>query len=234
MLLPALGQARERAKGANCLGNLKQIGLGVAGYFQDFDEWFRSGDASTANTADPVEPAVWAWSCVLAKYGYIPYDRANPGKGVMFCPGAATAINYTKGLWNSYGAWYSNGSCANRDEGRTALSTKAPAIRRAGASRISLVADSWETTTGSNSNLPSFKMAHKSANNYSTIYLQHADRANTVFLDGHAAAASEGDIAAKVGTCKTDSVTGKIIRITGIAVKAGGAPIYKTITSTFE
>jgi len=32
MLLPALNQAREKARRANCLSNLKQLGLGIAMY----------------------------------------------------------------------------------------------------------------------------------------------------------------------------------------------------------
>ena len=35
MLLPALNKAREQAKGSNCLGNNKQIGLGLGMYLDD-------------------------------------------------------------------------------------------------------------------------------------------------------------------------------------------------------
>jgi len=47
MLLPALSQAREKARRINCAGNLKQIGLALRMYSGDYDEWFPSGDDST-------------------------------------------------------------------------------------------------------------------------------------------------------------------------------------------
>ena len=37
MLLPALNQAREKARRANCLSNLKQIGLGIAMYADSYN-----------------------------------------------------------------------------------------------------------------------------------------------------------------------------------------------------
>jgi prepilin-type N-terminal cleavage/methylation domain-containing protein/prepilin-type processing-associated H-X9-DG protein len=39
MLLPALSKARERARQAVCMNNLKQIGLAVYLYAQDYDGW---------------------------------------------------------------------------------------------------------------------------------------------------------------------------------------------------
>jgi len=38
MLLPALAQAREKARGATCLSNCRQIGMGLAMYAQDWDD----------------------------------------------------------------------------------------------------------------------------------------------------------------------------------------------------
>jgi len=40
MLLPALTRAREQARRAVCISNLKQIGLGMKMYSQDFNEFF--------------------------------------------------------------------------------------------------------------------------------------------------------------------------------------------------
>ena len=37
MLLPALNQAREKARRANCMSNLRSIGLAVAMYSDDAD-----------------------------------------------------------------------------------------------------------------------------------------------------------------------------------------------------
>jgi len=39
MLLPALSQARERARQASCISNLKQLGLAQMLYIQDYNEW---------------------------------------------------------------------------------------------------------------------------------------------------------------------------------------------------
>jgi len=39
MLLPALSRARERARQSTCLSNLKQIGIAVSMYLNDYDEY---------------------------------------------------------------------------------------------------------------------------------------------------------------------------------------------------
>ncbi len=43
MLLPALNKAREKARTANCLSNLKQFGLGANTYHGDYDDYFLTG-----------------------------------------------------------------------------------------------------------------------------------------------------------------------------------------------
>ena len=50
MLLPALAQAREKARRINCASNLKQLGTALRMYSQDFGERFPSG-TDTAPTA---------------------------------------------------------------------------------------------------------------------------------------------------------------------------------------
>jgi len=40
MLLPALSKARERAREASCMSNMKQIGLAFQMYLKDYDDWF--------------------------------------------------------------------------------------------------------------------------------------------------------------------------------------------------
>lgn len=43
ILFPVFAQARERARAITCTSNLKQIGLGIDMYVQDYDETFLAG-----------------------------------------------------------------------------------------------------------------------------------------------------------------------------------------------
>jgi prepilin-type N-terminal cleavage/methylation domain-containing protein/prepilin-type processing-associated H-X9-DG protein len=59
ILFPVFAQAREKARQTTCLSNVKQTGLGVMMYVQDFDEgypcnWFGSGSAEPWRYRDPV------------------------------------------------------------------------------------------------------------------------------------------------------------------------------------
>ena len=47
ILFPVFARAREKARQTNCLNNLKQLGLGMLMYAQDYDERFSSIDGST-------------------------------------------------------------------------------------------------------------------------------------------------------------------------------------------
>jgi len=62
MLLPALSQAREKARAASCLSNLKQICLAVLMYAQDYDDGIMIAEGSG-----------YTWDCLLLAKGYINY-----------------------------------------------------------------------------------------------------------------------------------------------------------------
>ena len=52
ILMPALSSARERGKSAQCMNNLKQLGLANAGYMNDYNGWFHPMYFN-AGVADP-------------------------------------------------------------------------------------------------------------------------------------------------------------------------------------
>jgi prepilin-type N-terminal cleavage/methylation domain-containing protein/prepilin-type processing-associated H-X9-DG protein len=49
MLLPALNQAREKAKSATCVSNLKQIGIAITMYADDHDDFYPPGFSGTSD-----------------------------------------------------------------------------------------------------------------------------------------------------------------------------------------
>ncbi|MCM8776855.1 MAG: DUF1559 domain-containing protein [Candidatus Omnitrophica bacterium] len=78
MLLPALSQARERARQAKCINNLKQIGTAMYMYLNDYEEYFPYAPGMSSN---PVHRA-------LAPYlGYpnAQYQYGGP-RGIFRCP----------------------------------------------------------------------------------------------------------------------------------------------------
>ena len=56
MLLPALNKARELAKGAKCMNNIKQIGLATAQYQNDYDGYSPSSNLTSTSKWDAQLP----------------------------------------------------------------------------------------------------------------------------------------------------------------------------------
>jgi len=83
MLLPALSQARERARTAVCINNLRQLGLTFHLYLQDYNEYFPCAD-------DPVNtsPVYWLWMGRGWRRFIIPYINNSR---ILYCPSDRTA-----------------------------------------------------------------------------------------------------------------------------------------------
>ena len=82
MLLPALSKAREKARQSVCINNLKQIGLGLTMYTQDYDERLPINDLGP--TADPQ-----FWPGRIAPYlgsGGKHNEIIAKGKWIFWCP----------------------------------------------------------------------------------------------------------------------------------------------------
>jgi prepilin-type N-terminal cleavage/methylation domain-containing protein/prepilin-type processing-associated H-X9-DG protein len=82
ILFPVFAQAREKARQTTCTSNVKNLGLAVMMYAQDYDEtypplWYAAGDGHWPNTVRP----------------YIGQGGSDPTgkkwtKGIMVCPSA--------------------------------------------------------------------------------------------------------------------------------------------------
>jgi prepilin-type N-terminal cleavage/methylation domain-containing protein/prepilin-type processing-associated H-X9-DG protein len=72
MLLPALSQARERARQAVCVNNLKQIGVATEMYIQDYDNWLPVFIIAGGLFDGMVSNEGRSWWVLLAPYLNIP------------------------------------------------------------------------------------------------------------------------------------------------------------------
>jgi prepilin-type N-terminal cleavage/methylation domain-containing protein/prepilin-type processing-associated H-X9-DG protein len=80
ILFPVFARARENARKAACMSNLKQIGVGVMMYAQDYDETYISGQTSS--------PILY-WYDLLQ-----PYTKSRQ---IFVCPTAGEIKNYAGG-----------------------------------------------------------------------------------------------------------------------------------------
>ena len=111
ILFPVFSIAREKARTATCQSNLKQIGLGVMQYTQDYDEtypmlvegnWCDTGGTCSTTptiaipvTLDPYVKSMQVWKCPSAAqrtwakydYGYAAYLGCQEYNGVVANPG---------------------------------------------------------------------------------------------------------------------------------------------------
>jgi len=182
MLLPALNQARERARGTSCMNNLKQIGLAQSQYAGDNGDYIAVARANGS--------LAWPLNCWQYRLrNYIGYDGAagtgnynniiygkNPGC-VMFCPSNNKKIVSYRTNTFDYKNFRSDGvklnNIGNMNYGN---------YRNVPFSKILLAIDAGydETSLPSNTYLYS---ASVGADNLSPI--RHAGRDNVLATDMH-------------------------------------------------
>jgi prepilin-type N-terminal cleavage/methylation domain-containing protein/prepilin-type processing-associated H-X9-DG protein len=100
ILFPVFARARENARRATCQSNLKQLGLGIAQYVQDFDDRTMPGVPSSFGISFNYVVAGLGWGEQI-----YPYTK---GAGIYTCPSdtskqaGATTVSYAVNLNSSY------------------------------------------------------------------------------------------------------------------------------------
>src|SRR5215472_10513161 len=85
LLLPALGQAKEKGRQTNCLNNLRQVNLAIRLYADD-----NADSLPVLPTPNPYPNGVGAFYKQLVK-GYLGLTGpASPGEKVFICPSDRT------------------------------------------------------------------------------------------------------------------------------------------------
>jgi prepilin-type N-terminal cleavage/methylation domain-containing protein/prepilin-type processing-associated H-X9-DG protein len=177
ILFPVFARARENARRANCLSNLKQLGLAIMQYTQDYDEKL-PGIRKGANT-----PGTYVTWVTLIQ----PYAKSIQ---VYTCP---DGVPFYDPYYPSYGF--------NYNLGLDATCVSLAAIQT--PSETLLTADSWAHLAAPNDQLgsyniypPSIPIADGSPNwwlkkqgsgvaYHGTLIQQHFDGANVAYVDGH-------------------------------------------------
>src|SRR5437879_8414171 len=68
ILFPVFAQAREKARQSVCLSNMKQVGLGLSMYTQDYDETLQPGRGTdVVDFGEPKAPANYLCSIIPYK-----------------------------------------------------------------------------------------------------------------------------------------------------------------------
>jgi prepilin-type N-terminal cleavage/methylation domain-containing protein/prepilin-type processing-associated H-X9-DG protein len=183
MLLPALNQAREKAKSIKCTAQLKQIGSGLIMYTGDFDAflpqhvnasggywWFELVDGNAVHSSTPTPPT-----------GYI------KNKQVWICPSDVPQFVAFHPNKISYGYNYRNLGKFSTTPAQNVV-MKITNIRN--PSSVLMVADSKETLAENKTRAYVEPTSAWTAN----VAKRHKAGSNMVFVDGHAAWATFPEI----------------------------------------
>ena len=185
LLLPALHRAREKARGITCLNGLKQVGLAVMMYAQDFGEII----PTCTNVGGSVGWVSWAWFYI--ENGYLKDNNA------LVCP-SAPPYSYQKE--DSLGSWYVHGfrgrwwicnayvvMVGGSYDRQYIRLTKITAPQKYWLAGDAIRENTWKQEA-------EIQVGDSTPGNHSKIpHLRHTNCMNMLFADGHAEVLTESE-----------------------------------------
>jgi prepilin-type N-terminal cleavage/methylation domain-containing protein/prepilin-type processing-associated H-X9-DG protein len=199
ILFPVFGRARENGRRASCQSNLKQIGLGLMQYSQDYDEiliadWY--SPATSPGATNPASSANPAYKWMDAAYPYIKSEQ------IFMCPSATGEradpyvyygrLTANTGLYGSYVITHGYGPAPR------SCSACTPPVSHPNSGNkelVNLAAIGSATTTawvmdgsdtdGTTNSVPFSADVDTTTDVFTNFSNRHLETVNVLFLDGH-------------------------------------------------
>jgi prepilin-type N-terminal cleavage/methylation domain-containing protein/prepilin-type processing-associated H-X9-DG protein len=192
ILFPVFAQAREKARQSSCLSNIKQLGLGLTMYAQDWDETFPHW---LHNDREKPQPLIW----YHALRPYVKNDEVFACPSDKFGPrdvgwGPSTTWPVMNDKWTKKLSYGANETLM---QGRPMAQISAPASTFAIGDCAAPLADTWSNQEPNGMPIYRVGWPHRekwwepfplTAENIKAneTYARHMGGANVCFADGHA------------------------------------------------
>jgi prepilin-type N-terminal cleavage/methylation domain-containing protein/prepilin-type processing-associated H-X9-DG protein len=218
ILLPVFARARENARRASCQSNLRQMGMGLLQYVQDYDEYL-PGSAYGGVAADSNNSTAYKWMDAI-----FPYVK---NEQIIVCPGdGGGKYIYSKNIPDgqtstAYGSYGQNGAYRNAGDAQTPPRSAAYTVSLAAIS--SPAATVWATDTNNREEVNGsygFSWPDAGGNPVITgnprqlekIIERHLETTNVLYCDGHVKAMKLDALAAtRVFTDPVDGQTKSVM-----------------------
>jgi prepilin-type N-terminal cleavage/methylation domain-containing protein/prepilin-type processing-associated H-X9-DG protein len=201
ILFPVFARARENARRSNCLSNLKQIGLAMMMYSQDYDEHMMTSRVQQ----EPDHADIFAYPSGHKDYRNEWYNQLfpyNKNYQIYTCPSAdsdltysgygyTTVFSYSYNYAAPYGPLFTNANrgvnLGNMKESGASLAaiekpSETVAVTEGSRDlvRLNTGADATEDTLTAKG-----ECAYATTNYQNCLRTRHFDTLNVLFIDGH-------------------------------------------------
>jgi prepilin-type N-terminal cleavage/methylation domain-containing protein/prepilin-type processing-associated H-X9-DG protein len=179
ILFPVFGRARENARRASCQSNLKQIGLGLLQYAQDYDEI-----NAPVNTSAPAAGSYYPWVDLIQPYlkSTQIFSCPSDSVGLPYATGPKTAASKDIGSYTANYYYYNNGTPAV-PMGFNQATISSPAIIVWVADGVSLNSYAWQFIGGAS--ITGSAGQRTFSGPQGVIAERHLETTNLLYCDGH-------------------------------------------------
>ncbi len=201
MLLPTLNKAREKGRSANCINNIKQIGMAFLLYANDNDDYcVLAYDQESIQYWCGIRKGNNDWESVGALIDYL-----GNGKRIKLCPSLGEHLD--KNQFNSGSGGYGYNELLGFFDWSSMKNKQSRLSSIKNSSQKISFADSCVVSSNVLQESPSiFAPDNGYGDSSPSMHFRHNKRCNTLFADGHAESAEWGFTQAGYSGLSTDEL----------------------------